>query len=358
MKFAAIVLRNIKNSINSVCFSAVADGLLSGGVYLEETAILPYDQHALFTATLTRMRYEYQGIAVICDEALIPYTREVVAATFGSFTGDYLYEDERNLVAVLPANARGRELALAQVVPLFDGRRKMRFSRMIVKTIGAPPEQIRTAVAAAEAVSGDTISYNVYEKFGDARIEAIYHSQTPKMIADDVLRILVTQLEQYVYAMEDTSIAQRLFDALKLHRLQVATAESFTAGNVGRSIVEIPGASAVFYEGLNTYANGSKESRVGVSPYTLKAHGAVSDEVAYEMAAGLIKDGHCDLAIATTGFAGPKTDGMNKPVGLCYIAIGTKERVKVYKLQLDGDRERITQTAVNLALFYAYKEIK
>ena len=84
---------------------------------------------------------------------------------------------------------------------------------------------------------------------------------------------------------------------------------------------------------------------------------AVSDETAYEMAAGLLKEGHCDLAIATTGIAGPDADGTNKPVGLCFLAVGTKERVRVFRFQLPGDRETVTRTAINYALFLAYKEI-
>ncbi len=76
------------------------------------------------------------------------------------------------------------------------------------------------------------------------------------------------------------------------------------------------------------------------------------------MAAGLIAQGNCDVAVATTGIAGPKSDGSDKPVGLCFIAVGTKEKVRVYRYQLEGDREKITETAINLALFLTYKEIK
>ena len=76
------------------------------------------------------------------------------------------------------------------------------------------------------------------------------------------------------------------------------------------------------------------------------------------MAAGLIADGHCDLAVATTGIAGPQSDGTEKPVGLCYIAVGTREQVRVFRYRLNGDRDTITNTAVNLALFLAYREIK
>ena len=157
--------------------------------------------------------------------------------------------------------------------------------------------------------------------------------------------------------MEYDSLAERFVAALKLHNLHVSTAESFTAGGVGREIVRVPGASAGFYEGITAYDNKAKHERLGVSEFTLMDKGAVSDETAYEMAAGLLKQGHCDVAIATTGIAGPDADGTNKPVGLCYIAVGTREKVRVFRFRLSGDRETVTRTAINLALFLAYKEI-
>ena len=357
MKFSAIVLRNCKNAADSVAYGAVTDAFLSGGVFFDEIALLPYDAPARFLSALERLGSECSAVAVICDAPLIPYARETLTAQYGGFTSEYLLEGADCMYCVLPAGERGAQIVRAEILPALDGKRKKRYDRMVVRTVGAPAQAVSAAVAAAKQCSGSAIVYNVRERFGEARIEAVYDSETPKMLADDVLRMLATRLNEYVYATEDVSLGRRLYDALILHRLHISTAESFTAGRVGQAIVSIPGASAVFYEGLNTYDNASKESRLGVSPYTLKTHGAVSDEVAYEMAAGLIRTGRCDVVVSTTGIAGPQSDGSRKPVGLCYIAVGTRERVRVYRLNLSGDRETITQTAVNHALFYAYKEI-
>ena len=97
---------------------------------------------------------------------------------------------------------------------------------------------------------------------------------------------------------------------------------------------------------------------MGVSNYTLKTVGAVSDQTAYEMATGLIATGDCDISIATTGLAGPKSDKSGLPVGTCYLAIGTKEKVFVYRYQFNGSRQDITETAINYALHLAYKHLK
>lgn len=358
MKYAAIVLRNAKNSALSVDFAAVTDALLSGGVFLDEIVLLPYDSPSLLTSALLRVSAECDGVFLVCDRVLLPAAREALSYTAERpFVKEYLLETENCLYAALPAGEEGARIARTETVPAVDRRRGCRYSRMIVRTVGAPAEKLLKAQKRAEEAGEGKLDIHVSEKFGCARIEVIYDSQTPKMTADEVLRILASDLEEYVYALEDVSVAQRLFDCLKLHRMKMSTAESFTAGGVGRAIVEIPGASAVFFEGLNTYDGKSKEERLNVSPFTLKSKGAVSSDVAYEMAAGLLATGNCELAVATTGVAGPQADG-DKPVGLCYIAVGTKEKVRVFRFHLEGGREEITKTAVNLALFLAYKEIK
>ena len=137
---------------------------------------------------------------------------------------------------------------------------------------------------------------------------------------------------------------------------KISVAESFTGGGLAKRIVSVPGASDVYFEGLNTYNQNAKIKRLGVSPYTLGTLGAVSEKTAYEMALGLLNTRDCDLAIATTGLAGPKGDKHMHPVGYCCIAIGTKERISVYQYKFDGNREEITEKAINYALFLAYKQ--
>ena len=76
------------------------------------------------------------------------------------------------------------------------------------------------------------------------------------------------------------------------------------------------------------------------------------------MVEGLLDTGNCDVAISTTGIAGPDSDGTLKPVGLLYIGAGTSDNINVFKYNLQGDRKTITETAINLALFHAFKTVK
>ncbi len=355
MKYAALVLYDNKNPVSSVDFPAVTDALLAGGVFLDEVQLLPYDAAAAVTAALARMAEEADGVFAVCDAALLPAVRGAVGDVAGKpFGEEYLIETEGCLLAALPAGKRGADLVCSEVIPRVDARRNNMYSRVVLRTVGAPAKEVIEVMARAEEAAGGKLALHASEKYGCGKLELIYDASTPKMAADEAVRILADGLSQYIYALEDVTPAERLVEALKLHRLKISTAESFTGGGVGRAIVRVPGASKVFFEGLNTYDGGSKQLRLGVKELTLKSKGAVSAETAYEMAAGLIVQGNCDVSIATTGAAGPEPDGA-APVGLCFLAVGTREQVKVFRHRLAGDRETVTETAVNLALFHALK---
>jgi nicotinamide-nucleotide amidase len=220
--------------------------------------------------------------------------------------------------------------------------------------VGAPNEKVWGAIDKAYALSGDRLVYNFSDRFADQRLEVIYDSTTPKMLADDVLRILLEELKDHVYTLDDTSLEQRIYEGLCLRKLKLSVAESFTGGGVAARMVSVPGVSKVYFEGLNTYDEKAKVMRLGVNNETLRMYGAASAEVAHEMAAGLLARSQCNICVATTGVAGPLPEG-KKPVGLCFIAAGIEDKIFVDRYEFAGDREKITKTAINYALFAVYK---
>ncbi len=107
--------------------------------------------------------------------------------------------------------------------------------------------------------------------------------------------------------------------------LTLATAESCTGGLLAHRITNVPGSSAYYVGGLVAYANEVKETCLGVRPETLLAHGAVSEETVLEMAGGARARMGADVALATTGIAGPGGGTAEKPVGLVYVALSAAE---------------------------------
>ena len=358
MKYAVIVLTNMKNPLSAVNYSEVTDAFLAGGVVLDEVLILPYDAPSALNTHIGRLAREYDGIFLVCDGALVTSAREAVDA----FESDTKFEGAvketaNHIFGVIPADKEGAQLTAADVVPRIDRRRNQRYCRVKLGACGAPAERVKNALALAQRAAEDRLIVHASSKYGLTNIEIIYNRETPKMIADEVVRVLASELHEFLYTVGGDSLPRRLVDALKLHRMKISTAESFTGGGVGGAIVSIPGASEVFYEGINAYDSLAKCRRLGVHEATIRERGAASDETAYEMAAGLILQGNCDLAIATTGIAGPDTDASGGPKGMCYLAVGTRRRIRVFRHDILGDRETVTKTAINFALFHALEEI-
>ncbi len=151
--------------------------------------------------------------------------------------------------------------------------------------------------------------------------------------------------------------ATELIAALAAKNLTITTAESCTGGLIASAITDVSGASNVFHQGAVTYANEAKISLLDVDAKTLETHGAVSEEVARQMAEGAREKAGADIAISATGIAGPTGGSAQKPVGLVYIAIATAKTTRVGKYLFEGSRTAIRTQAVAAALQMALEEI-
>ena len=137
-----------------------------------------------------------------------------------------------------------------------------------------------------------------------------------------------------------------------------STAESCTGGLVSSKLTDVTGSSAYIKLNFVTYANEAKQSILNVSEKTLKNFGAVSKECAYEMAAGLAKVTKCNLAICTTGIAGPLQDE-GKPVGLLYVGIAFNGEIKTYRFMTDEKmpKPQMKEHFANLTIKTAFETI-
>ena len=146
------------------------------------------------------------------------------------------------------------------------------------------------------------------------------------------------------------TVAEKLVELLKAKELTCATAESCTGGGVGSAITAVPGSSAVFTGGVISYSNDVKRDVLGVSEHDLQTVGAVSPEVAAQMADGARKLLKADLAVSLTGIAGPDGGSAEKPVGLVWFGLATARGVRTEKAVFRGDRARVREQAVVHAL--------
>jgi len=144
--------------------------------------------------------------------------------------------------------------------------------------------------------------------------------------------------------------SEELGRRLRARGWSCATAESCTGGGIAQAITSISGSSDYFLGGIVAYSNEAKVSLLGVAPETLAEVGAVSRECAEEMARGARRVVASDIALSSTGIAGPGGATARKPVGLVYVAAATPEDTVVRTLQLAGERLEIGADAIIAAL--------
>lgn len=147
------------------------------------------------------------------------------------------------------------------------------------------------------------------------------------------------------------SAAKLLGAALSASGKTVAVAESCTGGLLGGAITSIPGSSLYFSGGVVAYGNSAKISLLAVPPDLIVARGAVSREVAFAMAEGVLSLFRADLAIAVTGVAGPGGGSRGKPVGTAWVAVVAPGGVRyAHRFRFPGDREAVRRETVRASL--------
>ena len=168
-----------------------------------------------------------------------------------------------------------------------------------------------------------------------------------------IVKKLYNRISEFIIGEDDERIENTIYECLNSGKkaLTISTAESCTGGMIASKLIEVPGISENFIEGIVSYSNEAKIKRLKVKKETLEKYGAVSEEVAREMLAGL----NTDIGISTTGIAGPGGGTKDKPVGLVYIGIKVKDEVRVFRRELKGDRNKIRQRAMMHALYNLLK---
>ena len=148
-----------------------------------------------------------------------------------------------------------------------------------------------------------------------------------------------------------------LFEQCKKRNITITSAESCTGGMIASSIVAINGSSNIFNSSIVTYSNSMKSKLLKIPATIIEKNGAVSEITAYHMALNVLSIMAADISIAVTGIAGPTGGSVDKPVGLIWIAIGTKQKVFKEKFLLNGNRLEIRQKTTLEGLKFANKII-
>ncbi|MEG1731076.1 MAG: competence/damage-inducible protein A, partial [Oscillospiraceae bacterium] len=191
-----------------------------------------------------------------------------------------------------------------------------------------------------------------YAKEGEVLLRVTAKAKT-KEEAEKMTQPVIAEVRKvlgdFVYGMDVSSLEQVVFELLRDKKLTVSAAESCTGGLIAKRITDLRGASAVFKGGVVTYSNESKINVLGLDPELISKYGVISAEVAGAMAKRAMAAFGSDIGVATTGLAGPDTDGIN-PVGTVFVALAAGEELFVKKFNLGFGRSRVRVVAASCAL--------
>lgn len=167
---------------------------------------------------------------------------------------------------------------------------------------------------------------------------------------DELAERMEEALDDWLYSAEGDSLEQIVLYYLGLRQSTLAVAESCTGGLVAQRITSVPGSSRSFLGGAVVYSNELKTAFAGVPAELIAQHGAVSEEVAKALAAGIRQRTGATIGVGITGIAGPSGGTETKPVGLVYIAVSDAQRTDVLERTFRGPRTRVREWTAQQAL--------
>jgi nicotinamide-nucleotide amidase len=168
---------------------------------------------------------------------------------------------------------------------------------------------------------------------------------------------LVERVGRFIYGEEEEELETVVGRLLAAGSLTLAVAESCTGGLVARKITSVPGASGYFLGGVVAYSNNLKTKLLDVPPNVIERFGAVSEECARAMAAGIRAATGADIGLSVTGIAGPSGGTPEKPVGLVWTAVADGETTRAARHQFGEGRERVTERACTALLLMAWETL-
>ena len=283
-------------------------------------------------------------------QAMIPEGAIVLENYCGTAPGIIIEENNKRIV-LLPGPPREmRDMFEKSVKPYLEKFSSKQFISKYVRFYGIGESLLETKIKdIMDNQTNPTLA--LYAKTGEVLLR-ITVSGDDRAECEDLIRKQLDEIEkrvgEYIYLVGDEDISSTqtemntaVANLLIENNFTISIAESLTGGKISSMLVEKSGISEALLEGIVCYSNKSKINTLGVREETLEKFGAVSEEVAKEMALGVAKRLGVDFAVATTGIAGPNSDESGKPVGLAYIGIYAQGDISVKECLFTGDRELI-----------------
>ena len=286
-------------------------------------------------------------------QAMVPEGCIVVDNPGGTAPGIIITENDKHLILMPGPPGELIPMFERSIMPYLAGLQTGVIYSQTVKISGVGESKAESMVEdLIREQSNPTIA--TYAKTGEVHLRVTATApdeKEAKKLVKPVIKELKGRFGNHVYTTDsDVTLEKAVVDLLVANKLTACTVESCTGGMLSARLINVPGVSEVFKSGYVTYSNKSKRRLLGIKKNILVKHGAVSEQIAREMAKTAAALARADVSVSTTGIAGPDGGTPEKPVGLVYIGCNVCGRITVKECHFHGSRERIRESTVAAAL--------
>ena len=268
-------------------------------------------------------------------QAVVPDNGSIIPNSIGTARGFQFEKNKIVFIAMPGVPSEMQAMMNDTIIPMVESK--------IVKSKYVAT--IRTTGAA------ETILYDLINKNNDDdNINIGYYPSVYgvdiRLVGKDLNKLnnikenIANTVSDYFYTFSDHNLEEIVVNKLIKHQFTIATAESCTGGLIGNRITEVSGSSNVYKGSIVAYSNSVKINNLGIDKNNLEKYGAVSREIAGEMARQVRKTFNSKIGVSTTGIAGPGGSTKEKPIGLVYVALSSKEDLVIKKYNFHSNRNK------------------
>ncbi len=290
-------------------------------------------------------------------QAEVPKNAEIFENTKGTAPGLWFEKDGKYLAVMPGVPAEMKAMTDDYLIPRLRLMTELSGETVLRKTLlttGLPESEVYLKLGNLdELLDGAELAF-LPNQFG-VRLRITVKAPTQDEAHDKLLLVeqrIRARIGRYIYGVDNQTLEEVVAKLLVERELTLATAESCTGGLIASRLTNIPGSSAFFDRGIVSYSNGAKVELLNVDEDTINTYGAVSPQVAEQMAKGVRQSCGADLGLAVTGIMGPGGATVNKPVGLVYIALADEENCIVKEFHFGNDRltnkDKTSQRALDM----------